>query len=33
MKNLCIIDLEATCYEDGSKPDDYISEIIEIGAE
>jgi inhibitor of KinA sporulation pathway (predicted exonuclease) len=32
MKNLLIVDLEATCYERGQEPPDFFSEIIEIGA-
>lgn len=32
MKNLLIIDLESTCFERGSEPTGFKSEIIEIGA-
>ena len=32
MKNLLILDLEATCYARGEEPPGFISEIIEIGA-
>lgn len=32
MKNLLIIDLESTCYEQGNEPNSFFSEIIEIGA-
>lgn len=32
MKNLLIVDLEATCYDRGQDPPGFFSEIIEIGA-
>lgn len=32
MKNLLIVDLEATCFSRGDEPADFQSEIIEIGA-
>lgn len=32
MKNLLIVDLEATCFERGQEPAGFFSEIIEIGA-
>ena len=32
MKNLLIVDLEATCFPRGKEPADFTSEIIEIGA-
>ena len=31
MQKLLIIDLESTCYERGTEPKDFFSEIIEIG--
>jgi len=31
VKNLLILDLEATCYARGEEPPGFISEIIEIG--
>jgi 3'-5' exoribonuclease 1 len=32
MKNLLIVDFEATCYVSGKEPPDFFQEIIEIGA-
>lgn len=32
MKNLLIVDLEATCFPRGEEPTGFVSEIIEIGA-
>ncbi|MED0951239.1 exonuclease domain-containing protein [Bacillus mobilis] len=32
MKHLLIIDLESTCFERGTEPHNFFSEIIEIGA-
>lgn len=32
MKHLLIIDLESTCFERGKEPNQFFSEIIEIGA-
>lgn len=32
MKDLLIVDLEATCFQRGEEPADFVSEIIEIGA-
>jgi inhibitor of KinA sporulation pathway (predicted exonuclease) len=32
VKDLLIIDLEATCYNSGQEPPGFVSEIIEIGA-
>lgn len=32
MKNLLIVDLEATCFPRGEEPAGFVSEIIEIGA-
>ena len=32
MKNLLILDLEATCYARGEEPSAFVAEIIEIGA-
>jgi len=32
MKNLLIVDLEATCFRRGEEPPDFASELIEVGA-